>query len=126
VKRRRWLFVGIIVLAIAQCFDWISGAAIAWSASGWLVDPRFALGLWVGAGINLLGLVAFLFRRLRWGTPALAAVQLGNIIFSLAAAVLVSPVWLLFGTAPAAITLVLILVLQKKEAPSSAGSLGDC
>lgn len=110
------------MLATAQCFDLMSGAAIAWSARGWLVDPRFALGLWVGAGLNLVGLVAFLFRRLRWGRPALAAVQVGNVLFSLAASVLVSPVWFLLGTVPASITLILILALRKTEAPRPPGA----
>ncbi len=110
------------MLAGAQCLSWASDAAIAWSARGWLVDSRFALALWVGAGLNLLGLLAYLVRRLRWGRSALAAVQVGNILFSLAASVVVSPVWLVLDTAPALVTLILILALRRTDVTSAAAS----
>jgi hypothetical protein len=48
--------------------------------------------------------------------PILGAVQVGNILFSLAASVAVSPAWLLFDAAPALVILILVLAFQRSEA----------
>jgi hypothetical protein len=93
---------------------------LAWEARGWIIKESTAVVLWVGSGLNLIGLLVFSFRRLRWSTSTIAAVQMGNILFSLAASVTLSPAWLLLGTAPALVTLILILALRRTDARSAA------
>jgi hypothetical protein len=66
----------------------------------------------VGAVVNALALIVFAMRRRPWSELALAAAQVGNILFSLVASLAVSPAWLLLGAAPALATLILIVVLQ--------------
>jgi hypothetical protein len=117
VTRRRWLLAGTITLAAALSAFWIIGASIASSiCCGWLVSRDFAIALSVGAAVNVLGLLAFLIRRQSWGMPILGAIQVGNILFALAASVAVSPAWLLFDAAPALVILVLALLYQRSEA----------
>ena len=66
----------------------------------------------VGAVVNALALIIFAMRRRPWSELALAASQVGNILFSLVASLAVSPAWLLLGAAPALTNLILMVVLQ--------------
>jgi hypothetical protein len=120
---RRWLLVGIVVLAAAQCGFWLIGAWSAWSVGSWLSSLQFAIALSIGAGLNVLALLAFLIRRWEWGRVLLPAVQVGNVLFALVASATVSPAWLLLGAAPAVATLLLILLRRKANATRSAASL---
>lgn len=126
MTRRRLVFLAAVALAAAQSLDWIVGAWTGWSAGEWLAPPWLAGGaagewlapLWlvialtVGAVANVLALIVFVMRRRAWGDRALAAAQVGNILFSLVALLAVSPAWLLFIAVPALATLILIVVLQ--------------
>jgi hypothetical protein len=96
---RRWLLVGTVVLAVAQCALWLFSASVMWSLRN-LGFPayqaehnaRFALALFVVAAINALAVIAFLGRRRERGWLVLAAVQLGNIPSRLATEVSVRPI----------------------------------
>jgi hypothetical protein len=79
----------------------------------------FAIALSVGAILNVLGLLAFAIRSRSWGTPTLGAVQVGNILFALAASVAVSPAWLLTDAAPALVILILVIAFRRSEATRS-------
>jgi hypothetical protein len=125
LTRRRWLLAGTIILAVAQTCFWLIGMWIALHLVGWLVSVPLTLGLSIGAGLNVLALVVFLTRRRAWGTPAFVAVQVGNVLFSLAASVLVSPTWLLLGVAPAVATLMLHL-LQRRADPVTPSNRPPC
>jgi uncharacterized membrane protein len=116
MTRRRLLLAGTIAVAGALCLFWIGGAWIGWSICCWLISMNFALALTVGAAVNVFGLLAFLVRRQRWGIRILGAVEVGNILFALAASVLVSPTWLWLDAAPAAVTLILIFALARADA----------
>jgi hypothetical protein len=109
------LLAGTIVLAVAQCCFWLIGMWIALHLVGWLVSGPLTVGLSIGAGLNVLALVAFVTNRRTWGTPAFVAVQVSNVLFSLAASVLVSPAWLVLGAAPALATLILHLLLRRAD-----------
>jgi hypothetical protein len=115
---RRWLLIATVTLAAAQCCFWLIGAWIGLHLVGWLVSVPLTVSLCIGASLNVLALPVFLLKRGSWGTPVFAAVQVGNILFSLVAAVLVSPAWSLLGAAPALGTLFVRLLLGRAEARS--------
>jgi hypothetical protein len=120
MDRRRWLLAGTIVLAAAQCGSWLFDTLIAWSAAGWLVSTLLALELTIGAGLNILGLLAFLLRGWGFSRSAFPAVQVGNILFSVGASVVISPVWLLLGAAPALATLILFFLFRREDVTPTA------
>ena len=120
MKRGRWLFAATIILAATLSAFWIFGAWIGWSACCWLVRMDFAIALAIGAVLNVLGVVAFVIRSRGWGTPTLGAVQIGSILFALAASVAVSPAWLVFDGAPALV--ILLLLFQRSKGGSPEGS----
>ena|ERR1700694_2923125 len=120
MDRRRWLLAGTIVLATAQCGSWLFDALIAWSAGGWLVSTLLALELTIGAGLNILGLLAFLLRGWGFSRSAFPAVQVGNVLFSVGASLLISPAWLLLGAAPAIATLILYFLFRRADATAPA------
>lgn len=115
---RRWLLIAAVTLAAAQCGFWLIGAWIGLHLVGWLVTVPLTVSLCIGASLNVLALLAFLLKRGSWGTRAFAAVQVGNILFSLVAAMLVSPAWSLLGAAPALATLFVQLLLSRAESRS--------
>jgi hypothetical protein len=121
LTRRRWLFAGTITLAAALTAFWLFDAVIGWSVCcGWLIRPGFVIALSTGAALNVFGLLAFAIRGRSWGMPTLGAVQVGNILFALAAALVVSPAWLLFDAAPALVILILVVLLKRFEPQRSA------
>jgi hypothetical protein len=108
--------VGTITLAATLSAWWIIGAWITWSVCcGWLVSMDFAIALSVGAALNVFGLLAFVIRSRSWGTSTLGAVQLGNVLFALAASVAVSPAWLV-DVAPALAIFILVLLFRRSWA----------
>lgn len=123
VTDRRWLLIGTLVLAAAQCGFWILGAVVGRSVGPWITPPLLAVSLSIGAVINVLALLAFLVRRWAWGRPAFAVVQAGNVLFSLAASVAVSPAWLLLGALPALLTLTLFFLYRRASASKPAVGL---
>lgn len=126
VRRRKWLLVGIIGLALAQCGVWFLAVGIAWSFRYLMVGPgspvaasrtRFAIALSVGLGINVIALLLFLFRRHGWGRLFLVAVQAANVLFSLVLIAAISFDWLdiLLFTLPATATLTMLFALRSTE-----------
>ena len=129
MTRGRLVILAAVALAAAQSLDWIIGAWTGWSAGEWIAPPwlaggaagewfaplGLAIALTVGAVVNVLGLIVFAMRRREWGDRALAAAQVGNILFSLVALMAVSPAWLLFIAAPALVTLVLVVLHSGTE-----------
>ena len=112
VTRRQLLLLATFSLAAAQCFFWIFGALIGWSACCFLTPLWLAIAMTVGAVVNAVALIVFAIHRRAWGELALAAGQVGNIVFSLVASFTVSPAWLLSDTAPALATLILVVMLR--------------
>jgi hypothetical protein len=122
LKRGRWLFAGITILATAFCAWEIFWALLAWMLCCGLVRMDLAIGTSVLAVVNVFGLVAFAIRPRSWGAPTLIAVQVGNILFALAASVAVSPAWVLTDGAPALVILIVLIVFQRSEASRSAST----
>jgi hypothetical protein len=129
---RRWLHLVTVVVAVALCGWWTLGGWAMWSFRGFMLEPsspeiadntRFAVALISVAAINIAALIGFLVRPLRWGGLVLAAALLGDIAFSLWASVSRDNIaWLVLGGAPAAVTLVLVLLFRKSTSHSSLGS----
>ena len=129
VTRTRWLIPGTIALAVAQCVLWLFLAYAMWSVRGLLLPPsspqegdnsRFALALLAIAGINCLAVIVYLSRRSRYGSVALAAVQLVNVGAALWASIGRDNFgWLLLGAPLAAITLLFLLLIRRTPAASS-------
>jgi hypothetical protein len=116
------LIVGIVGLAAALCAFWVFGAGVTRSiCCGWLVSTTFVTAVWIGAAVNLLGLLAFVVLSKTAGTPILGTVQVGNILFALVASVAVSPAWLLFVAAPAIVILILTVLFHKSEVRAASG-----
>lgn len=122
------LLAGVIVLAVAQCLLWLLDAVLSWEFRGLLLDSasaqvaynaRFAIAVGAGAAINLIGLAFFLLRRQGPGVLVLTAVQVGNVLFSIYAAISVSAAWLLLGAAPAVATFVLLVLMRRMDAARS-------
>jgi hypothetical protein len=122
LKRGRWLFAGITILATAFCALEIFWALLAWMLCCGLVRMDLAIGTSALAVVNVFGLVAFAIRLRSWGAPILIAVQAGNILFALAASVAVSAAWLLTDAAPASVILIALIVFQRSEATRSKAS----
>ena len=128
--RDRWLLIGTIVVAIAQCGWWILGGWVLWDVRGLMLQPdspyiavnaRFALAVLVVAAINVFGLVAFLLRPAGWGGLLLIAVLLGNIGFSAGMWVYKNDIgWFLLGAVPATMTLVLLLLQRLSSRAATA------
>jgi hypothetical protein len=118
VKRGRWLSAVIVILAAAYTAWSIFWVLVGWMVCCWLIRMDFVTAASIVAVLNLLGLFAFAKRGRSWGTPALIGVQVGNILFALAASVAVSPAWLLTDAAPALVILVLVLLFQRSQATS--------
>ena len=119
MTRRRLLTAVTITLAAALTAWLVVGAWIARSACCWLSPTWLVTGLFVVAGLNTAAMVVLLVSRSRWGLVVLAGVEVGNLVFSLAASVAVSPAWLPLGAAPALVVAVLLFVLLR---PQRAGS----
>src|SRR6267143_1703427 len=126
------LLAGVIVLAVAQCTLWLLDALLSWEFRGLLLDSasdqvafnaRFAIAIVVGAAINLIALAAFLLRRQGPGELVLTAVQVGNLLFSIYAAISVSAAWLLLGAAPAVATFVLLVLRRRMGAARSSATV---
>lgn len=119
VKRRRWLVVATVTLAAALAAWLAVGAWIATSVCCWLSPAGLGLGLGVLAGLNAICLVAFLAGRPRWrhGTALLAGVEVGNVVFFVAAAVAISSAWLL-EAGVAGITAVLVVLVDRSRRAS--------
>jgi hypothetical protein len=116
LTRRPLAFAGTVVLAAALSAWSIFGALVGWRVCcGWLISIDFAIALSVGAALNVFGLLALVIRSRSWGASALGAVQVGNVLFALAASVAVSPAWLA-DTAPAVAILVLVLLFRRSWA----------
>jgi hypothetical protein len=113
VTRRQLLLLATFSLATVQCFFWIFGALIGWSACCFLTPLWLAIAMTIGAVVNAVALIVFAMRRRAWGQLVLAAAQVGNIVFALVASLTVSPAWLLTDAAPALTTLILVVMLRK-------------
>ncbi len=109
-----------MVLAAAYCAWSIFWVLIGWIVCCWLVRMDFVSAASIVAVLNVLGLVAFAIRGRSWGAPALVGVQVGNILFALAASVAVSPAWLLTDAAPALVILILVLLFRSDGSRSEA------
>ena len=105
----------MIAAAAVECVIWFFAASILWSLRNLLVGPsssqaadnaRFALVVYAATGVNVIALLAFLLRRRGWSWWLLTAVQTGDLVTSLLAALLLSPTWWLI-TGGAALTLTL-------------------
>lgn len=114
-------FAGTIVLAAALSAWSIFWALVAWRVCcGWLVSMGFAIALSVGAALNAFGLLAFVIRSRSWGSSALGAVQVCNVLFALAASVAVSPAWL--ADAVPALAILLLVFLGRRFRAAGAGA----
>ena len=126
MTRREWLYVGTVVIAVAQCMLWLFLAIGSWFMRAWVIPPssaevadntRFALALLVVLSLSVIAVVAFLLRPLGWGGIVLAAVEAGSVVFSVFAAVSrADPVWLLIVGSSAATAVVLVFLLRRTGA----------
>ena len=126
MTRRGWLYVGTVVIVVAQCMLWLILAIGSWFTRALLIDPssaqaadngRFAIALFVVLSLSVIAVVAFLLRPFGWGGIVLATVEAGSVVFSVVAAVLrADPVWLLLVGMSAATALVLVLLLRRTGA----------
>lgn len=122
VQGLRWLRLVTVVVALAQCGWWTLSAWLLWNFRGLMLEPsspqiadnaRFAVTVLVVAAVNIAALIGFVIRPFRWGGLLLAAVMLGNIAFSVWASVYRDNIaWLVLSGAPAAVTLVVVLLLR--------------
>ena len=117
--RRRLLTMVTITFATVLAVWLVIGAWIARSACCSISPDWLATILFVIAGLNVAALAALVIWRSRRALIALAGVEVGNIIFSLAASGAVSPAWLLFGAIPAGVTALLLLLLLRSERAST-------
>jgi hypothetical protein len=111
------MFAAMATVAIASTGWWIFGAWVGWSV-GPSISPRaLVIDETVAASVNVVALSVFVLRR---ATLAVVLAQVANILFSVVAAVVFDPLWLLFGLAPAVVTLALALLLRRMDFKSGA------
>lgn len=101
-QRLLWLGRGIVALVVLECLVWLVAGSIAWSFRDLIVGPtspeaasraRFAIAIFGGAAINGLALLPFLLRPRGWGWFLLVAVQIGDVLGSLAWVRFISHDW---------------------------------
>jgi hypothetical protein len=115
---RRLLFVAMMTLAIASTGLWIFGAGVGWSVGPWISPRPLVIDETVAACVNVAALAVLVVWR---STLIVILAQVANILFSVIAAVIFDPLWLLFGTAPAVVTLALA-VLVRRMGPTDTGA----
>lgn len=108
---RRLVLLATVTLATALTAWWIVGALVGWSIGRWLAPLPFVVNESTAAVFNLAALAVFMARRAAW---VLVVAQIANVLFSVVAAVVFNPIWLLFA-APVLLTLVLALVLRRMD-----------
>ena len=100
MTRPQLLRLGIVVLAVVQCLVWLVAGSIVWSFRDLMVgtgspdaadNARFAIAIFAGAAINGIALVPFLLRPRRWFL--LIAVQIADLVVTLAESLLISEWW---------------------------------
>ncbi len=107
---RRLLLVVVVVLATASTAWWTFGAWVGWSVGPWLAPRPFVIDETLAAATNIVALGFFAIRR---SIGALIAAQAANILFSIAAALLFDPWWLVIGISPAIATMALALLVGR-------------
>ena len=125
---RRSLWLGVLVLGLAQFLVWLAAGSIVWSFRNLMVGPgssgaanntRFAVAIFGAAVVNGFALLIFLRQSRGWGWLILLAVQIGDLVFSLAAGFYISTWWWVI-TGLGGLTIAL-LCLGRYVAPSSSG-----
>ena len=106
---RRLVLLATVTLASVLTAWWIVGALVGLSIGRWLAPLPLVVDESIAAVVNVAALAVYVARRAAW---VLVVSQIANVIFSVVAAVLFSPTWLLFATAPALVALALALLLR--------------
>ena len=116
MTRTRLLLLGAVFLAVTVTLWLLAGVWIAWSACCWLSPAWLVIGVTLMASLNLAALLFALITRSALGLWVLAGIEIGNIVFSLAASVAVSPAWL-FDIAPESAILVMLVFWLARSKP---------
>ena len=128
MTRLRLRRLGIIVLVIVQCLVWLVAASVAWSFRDLMVgagspeaanNARFAIAYVGGAAINGIALVPFLLRRRGWGWLLLMAVQITDVVVTMAEGLLISGWWWLI-TVVAGLTIAFLYLFRRTAEPIAA------
>jgi hypothetical protein len=104
------LFVAMFTLAIASTAWWIVGAWVGWSVGPSIAPRLLVIVETIAACVNVVALAVFSGRR---ALSVVVVAQVANILCSVVAAVIFNPLWLVFGTAPAVVTLALALSVRR-------------
>ena len=128
MTRPQLLRLGIVVLVVVQCLDWLVAGSIVWSFRDLMVgtgspeaadNARFAIAIFAGAAINGIALVPFLLRQRGWGWFLLIAVQIADVVVTLADSLLISEWWWLI-TIVAGLTIGFLYLFRRASAPFAA------
>lgn len=102
MTRAQLLRLGIVALVVVQCLVWVVAVSIVWSFRDLMVgtgsheaadNARFAIAIFAGAAINGIALVPFLLQQRGWGWVLLIAVQIADVVVTVAEALLISEWW---------------------------------
>jgi hypothetical protein len=120
MTRQRLLWLTILVAVASQCLFWLVASVFAWATREFMVGPGspvaaqrtlLAIVVIAATSVNGLALAFFLLRPLGWGRFLLGAVQIGDLLLSLAWGFAISPDWWL-ATALSAIALVVMYMYR--------------
>jgi hypothetical protein len=122
---RRWLLAAVSATVAAQIVIWLVAGSITWTYRDLMVgtgskeaadNTRFAIAIFVGAGVNGAAFLAFLFRQRGWGWLLLMAVQIADVAIALAGGALINPWWWLMSLV-GAVAVLLLFLLRRAPAP---------
>ncbi len=120
MTRHRLLWLTILVVVASQCVYWVVASVFAWAFRGFMVDPGspvsarrtlLAIVVLAATSVNVIALALFLLKPVGWGWILLAAVQIGDLLLSLAWVFAIGPDWWL-PTALSAIALVALYMYR--------------
>ena len=120
MTRHRVLWLAIVVPVASQCVYWVVASVFAWAFRGFMVDPGspvaarrtlLAIVVLAATSVNVIALALFLLKPVGWGWILLAAVQIGDLLLSLAWVFAIGPDWWL-PTALSAIALVALYIYR--------------
>jgi hypothetical protein len=121
MNRHRVLWLAVVVPVASQCVYWVVASLFAWAFRGFMVDPGspvaarrtlLAIVVLAATSVNVTALALFLLKPVGWRWILLAAVQIGDLLLSLAWVFAIGPDWWL----PTALSAIALLALYMSRA----------